>query len=913
MKRLYSQALEQNKQVGNEENAQTTYFPVIPQDQSINMVNAKANDYYAQWVAAAQLQEFDLNVLLHQMRMACVNMLDLNSDFIKFIQYTIKYNHFYVAHKLIDAFSAMYTNNTPILIYLIQSGYAQYIKLFCAAKIDVNAVDIHNNTALDIAFDMKNVELCYLLLQHGCTMVDMNRPDAYGDTLLMFAVIRKHELLVNLLCHLKVNTNIFNYSNSATALTYAVDSENPNIIQCLLNAGADPNLRDHLGHTLLMTAVLNNNPSMVAKLCKWVKPNLELVTHSSKKSALTLASDHDFQEVAYLLLQLGAIKSINDFNRYGNTLTLLAINANNVPLLELLYAKKANFNVFHQGCADSIAKHAFEDEKLDIIKKLLQWNWYSLDINCQNTNGNTLLMLALKAGDEKFARLLLNYYKADINIINTKLQRTALHYAIEKDMLFILDFIHSQTCFIEYTPLMHASYCGKTQWIPLLLKLRNDLEFVNYNDKQKTALCYAVQNKKREAAMMLKEYGAEVNHLLSIKKYNGNVVQANLITDFYNVNEEVLQLLYDLGADFTVQGDEQRTVMQYAEYYGLYHIVKKLIELGLYANEDIAKMLSEAEKNDFYSIFGSHFYDTFNKENLLALLELKAKFDDNPECSIPNPVLKERNNTMLHRAVYSGNVNIIKTVAYHPIENEKQLYTFSYKQVDYVKDLEPNTLYVYKQKKHWYCKFKTINITEKGMKLYFSESVTLAQLQTKEMQNNIVMQIQSKHKSFGERNRFFNSAAANIKYQPKNGASYTPIQYLKKFRPQYFADLLKDLVAQNIDDGMPYFVYNFISQAKNVWCKIVFNAGKQSTQEKKKLQALESGLNILYHPVLPTEIKSLIWEYARTCPSQGYTPQYSLRNDKQAFVAANCLAHQVNIKEREREDGSYLHPGKIIV
>jgi len=72
---------------------------------------------------------------------------------------------------------------------------------------------------------------------------DLSRSDNNGRTLLHWAVIENNELLLNYLLNIKsININLRDKFGN-TPLYYAVKFRRENIIERLINAGADPNIR----------------------------------------------------------------------------------------------------------------------------------------------------------------------------------------------------------------------------------------------------------------------------------------------------------------------------------------------------------------------------------------------------------------------------------------------------------------------------------------------------------------------------------------------------------------------------------------------------------------------------------------------------------------------------------------------
>ncbi|MDT7831798.1 ankyrin repeat domain-containing protein [Flavobacteriaceae bacterium S356] len=130
--------------------------------------------------------------------------------------------------------------------------------------------------------------------------VDINAINNYGDTPLMYAVLRRNIAMTKSLIAKGAKVNTVN-KDSLTPLYNAVQSDNKELIDLLIKAKADVNL----GTTLLHKAVLNNSLYALKKII-------------SKKT------------------------DIDPVNDYGNTPLALAIRENNPEIAEYLITKGAD-------------------------------------------------------------------------------------------------------------------------------------------------------------------------------------------------------------------------------------------------------------------------------------------------------------------------------------------------------------------------------------------------------------------------------------------------------------------------------------------------------------------------------------------------------------------------------------------
>lgn len=95
---------------------------------------------------------------------------------------------------------------------------------------------------------------------------DLLERKSEGSTALHFAVYHEDEELVKLLLFAKADVNAFTDAYYNTPLAFAASNGNVGIVRLLLDAGADPNLRNYLGQTPLVHLLKNRHPSFPTDL-----------------------------------------------------------------------------------------------------------------------------------------------------------------------------------------------------------------------------------------------------------------------------------------------------------------------------------------------------------------------------------------------------------------------------------------------------------------------------------------------------------------------------------------------------------------------------------------------------------------------------------------------------------------------
>lgn len=129
--------------------------------------------------------------------------------------------------------------------------------------------------------------------------------------------------------------------------------------------GADPNLADAAGNTLLITAAREEQPKVVAELIKQRGIKLD-ARNAAGDSALMLASLRGYTEVVELLLKAGA-----QFNHDGWNPLLYAAFEGRVSIVEMLLAKGANPDALAPNRSTPLmfaARNGHEDVVVRLLK-----------------------------------------------------------------------------------------------------------------------------------------------------------------------------------------------------------------------------------------------------------------------------------------------------------------------------------------------------------------------------------------------------------------------------------------------------------------------------------------------------------------------------------------------------------------
>ena len=257
------------------------------------------------------------------------------------------------------------------------------------------------NNALKAAIRTESDEQIRQRLQQGATLEFLNvNEKTDGTTLLMDAVINyKPHAIWHILQHPVVDLEIKD-ELGRTALMYAVNGKSIEIIQQLLNAGADIDAKDYNHFTPLMVVLQQNKP-----------------------------------EIAKLLIEKGA--GINEATNGWTPLTI-ALQYSTPEIAKLLIEKNAEINV--AKIADGwtplmiALRRANEHPSMPEMAKLLIEK--GAKINVANRDSWTPLMFAVKYSTPEIVQLLLD--KEADTTPKSKYNKTAMDYATNENKLVLL-------------------------------------------------------------------------------------------------------------------------------------------------------------------------------------------------------------------------------------------------------------------------------------------------------------------------------------------------------------------------------------------------------------------------------------------------------------------------------------------
>lgn len=215
-----------------------------------------------------------------------------------------------------------------------------------------------------------------------------------------------------------ISRNIF--SPDSLALIQAAKNNNTKMAALLVDAGIKVNLEDR-GYSALQAAVFHNNLELIKMLLK---------AGAKNGGALIEAVKNNEPHIVKLLLEAGL--NVNHADSKGKTAlsyTRNHLSRNQTEIILLLLKYGANPNVIF---IDDLYKEtplilSASWNRAEVLNALLHAK--EINLNMQNKDGETALMLASKASHNSIIKSLLDA-GADPNIQDATHGYTALHYAI---------------------------------------------------------------------------------------------------------------------------------------------------------------------------------------------------------------------------------------------------------------------------------------------------------------------------------------------------------------------------------------------------------------------------------------------------------------------------------------------------
>lgn len=287
----------------------------------------------------------------------------------------------------------------------------EIIKLLLTRGADINICDEADRPPLWYhAYENFSIEHINLFIDHGATI---NISDSTGKNLLyLFTWVHPDTEMQKKLLRLRgINADIKNQHNE-TALHYAIKSNDPELVELLLNNSADTNSYDNNHTTPLLLAVMDDKDTKIQQMLIQNGADVN-ATDKYGRTALFYVTDCD---VTKELLQHGANIFITD--KTDKNMLYFLRNESVINTIKTIYPDALRQLSNQPNRYNETPLHWATD--IDAIKALII---SGADVNAQSVRGTTPLHWAANA---QIAQLLINN-GADPNARNDR-GATPLHW-----------------------------------------------------------------------------------------------------------------------------------------------------------------------------------------------------------------------------------------------------------------------------------------------------------------------------------------------------------------------------------------------------------------------------------------------------------------------------------------------------
>ena len=407
-------------------------------------------------------------------------------------------------------------------------------QVFIGAGADIETKNDRVRSPLLLASISGALTTVKMLVESGA---DVRATDADRTTCLMFAAYYGHTDTVRYLVGLpKVDLDQQGKKNLA-ALHFAAKKKHADVVQVLIDAGADIETQNAKGHSPLLMASIYGQLTNMMKL---VKAGADVrATDTRRTTCLRFAAYHGHTDIVRYLVSLPEV-DLNHQGRDNYTALHCAVSRKHADVIQVLIDAGADIETKEGHSALLVASRSGE---LTTVKILVG---AGADVRATDANGATCLILAAHYGHTDTVRYLVDLPEVDLNHQDSW-RNTALHFAVHEKDADMVQMLIDAGADIEtrndagQSPAHMASLSGALTTVKMLVEAGADVRAAD--DNLDTCLILAAYDGHTDI----------VRYLVSLPEVDLNHQDSNNHTALHfavhKKHADVVQVLIDAGAD----------------------------------------------------------------------------------------------------------------------------------------------------------------------------------------------------------------------------------------------------------------------------------------------------------------------------------------------------------------------------
>ena len=421
-------------------------------------------------------------------------------------------------------------------------SYRQYdsAKILLEAGSNPNIATTNRNTSLHAAVSGQvycSKNLIQTLIDHG---VDVNATNKNNTTALMLVCEKGIKGAINILLNAGANPNIADVDGNSV-IHQAVRFCSKEILQAVIRHGADVNAANMKNVTALMMAYHNGNIDAISVLLDSAS-DPDIIIDGKTRTLLHYAVEEGCS-VEVLLAIFNHSADVNAVNKNNVTALMIAFEKGNEGAINALLNAGADLNITDVEGNSGVHHAVILNCNSKILQAVINQN---VNVNATNMKNETALMIACQKGNESAIHILMNA-GADPNIVDVD-GNSGVHHAVIED-------------------------CNSE----MLQSLINQCQLVNVNAtnmNNETALMIACERGNEGAINILLNAGADPN----IADVYGNSGIHHVVLQC--CGEEIVQAIINHGANVDATNRNNVTALMKACQTGNVDAVKVLLRSG---------------------------------------------------------------------------------------------------------------------------------------------------------------------------------------------------------------------------------------------------------------------------------------------------------------------------------------------